>query len=69
MSSRCTRCRWRRSRWACYEVTFKEYDRFVQATGHRRPNDRGWGRGGRPVHQCLVGGRRGVCGVAFSGDR
>ena len=32
-----------------YEVTFDEYDRFVQATGHRRPNDRGWGRGRRPV--------------------
>ena len=27
-----------------YEVTFEEYDRFVQATGHRRPNDFGWGR-------------------------
>ncbi len=32
-----------------YEVTFDEYDRFVQATGHRRPSDRGWGRSGRPV--------------------
>ena len=32
-----------------YEVTFEDYDRFVQATGHRRPGDRGWGRGGRPV--------------------
>ena len=32
-----------------YEVTFEDYDRFVQATGHRRPTDRGWGRGGRPV--------------------
>ena len=32
-----------------YEVTFEEYDRFVQATGQRRPGDRGWGRGGRPV--------------------
>ena len=32
-----------------YEVTFEEYDRFVQATGHRRPGDGGWGRGGRPV--------------------
>ena len=32
-----------------YEVRFEEYDRFVQATGHRRPTDRGWGRGGRPV--------------------
>ena len=32
-----------------YEVTFEEYDRFVRATGHRRPEDEGWGRGGRPV--------------------
>ena len=32
-----------------YEVTFDDYDTFVQATGHRRPNDRGWGRGRRPV--------------------
>ena len=32
-----------------YEVTFEEYDRFARATGRARPNDRGWGRGGRPV--------------------
>ena len=39
-----------------YEVTFEEYDRFAQATGRARPNDRrarpndqGWGRGGRLV--------------------
>ena len=32
-----------------YEVTFEEYDRFAQATGRRRPADRGWGRGARPV--------------------
>ena len=32
-----------------YEVTFEEYERFVQATRRDRPNDRGWGRGGRPV--------------------
>ena len=32
-----------------YEVTFEEYERFVRATGHRRPGDKGWGRGGRPV--------------------
>ena len=32
-----------------YEVTFEEYDRFVQASGRDRPNDRGWGRAGRPV--------------------
>ena len=32
-----------------YEVTFAEYDRFVAATSGRRPKDRGWGRGSRPV--------------------
>ena len=32
-----------------YEVTFEEYDRFAAATGRDRPNDRGWGRDGRPV--------------------
>ena len=32
-----------------YEVTFEEYDRFVQATGYRRPDDREGGRGRRPV--------------------
>ena len=32
-----------------YEVLFKEYDRFVAATGRERPPDWGWGRGGQPV--------------------
>ena len=32
-----------------YEVTFEAYERFVQATRRDRPNDWGWGRGGRPV--------------------
>jgi formylglycine-generating enzyme required for sulfatase activity len=32
-----------------YEVTFEEYDLFAAATGHRRPDDSGWGRGERPV--------------------
>jgi len=32
-----------------YEVTFAQYDRFVQATGRARPADEGWGRGKRPV--------------------
>ena len=34
---------------AVYEVSFAEYDRYVQATGVRRPDDEGWGRGNRPV--------------------
>ena len=34
---------------AVYEVSFAEYDRYVQATGARRPGDEGWGRGNRPV--------------------
>ncbi len=32
-----------------HEVTFNEYDVFARATGRRRPNDFGWGRGKRPV--------------------
>jgi formylglycine-generating enzyme required for sulfatase activity len=32
-----------------YEVTFAEYDKFVQATERKKPNDQGWGRGNRPV--------------------
>jgi formylglycine-generating enzyme required for sulfatase activity len=31
------------------EVTFEEYDAFAAATGRDRPDDRGWGRGRRPV--------------------
>ena len=32
-----------------HEVTFAEYDRYAQATGREKPDDRGWGRGNRPV--------------------
>ena len=32
-----------------FEVTFEEYDAFVTSTGHRRPDDYGWGRGKQPV--------------------
>ncbi len=32
-----------------YELTFDEYDRFAEATQRAKPNDRGWGRGRRPV--------------------
>ena len=31
------------------EVSFADYDRFAKATGRRKPNDAGWGRGQRPV--------------------
>lgn len=34
---------------AKYEVTFEEYDRFVQATERRLPSDSGFGLGDRPV--------------------
>ena len=34
---------------ATHEVTFAEYDRFVEAAGQSRPEDEGWGRGQRPV--------------------
>jgi formylglycine-generating enzyme required for sulfatase activity len=32
-----------------YEVTFEEYDAFVESTGSRRPQDSNWGRGKHPV--------------------
>ena len=32
-----------------HEVTFAEYGRFAAATGRDPPDDRGWGRGRRPV--------------------
>lgn len=32
-----------------YEVTFDEYDAFARATGRALPDDKGWGRGQRPV--------------------
>jgi formylglycine-generating enzyme required for sulfatase activity len=32
-----------------YEVTFAEYDKFASATGRKKPDDEGWGRGNRPV--------------------
>ena len=32
-----------------YEVTFEQYDTFALATGRDLPDDRGWGRGNRPV--------------------
>ena len=32
-----------------YAVTFDEYDRFCVAAGRQKPEDKGWGRGNRPV--------------------
>jgi len=32
-----------------YEVTFKQYDQFALLMGREFPNDKGWGRGDRPV--------------------
>jgi formylglycine-generating enzyme required for sulfatase activity/serine/threonine protein kinase len=32
-----------------YEVTFAEYDKFVEATGREKPDDEGWERGMHPV--------------------
>lgn len=32
-----------------YSVTFDEYDRFCDDTIWSRPDDRGWGRGSRPI--------------------
>jgi formylglycine-generating enzyme required for sulfatase activity len=32
-----------------YPVTFEEYDYFCEAAGKWKPDDRGWGRGRRPV--------------------
>jgi formylglycine-generating enzyme required for sulfatase activity len=32
-----------------YEITFNQYDAFCDATGKKKPEDEGWGRGNRPV--------------------
>ncbi len=32
-----------------YPVTMEEYDAFCEATGRKKPEDQGWGRGNRPV--------------------
>jgi len=32
-----------------YEVTFREYDKFCDATGRKKTSDEGWGRGEHPV--------------------
>ncbi len=32
-----------------YPITFAEYDKFVEVTGRKKPNDEGWGRDNRPV--------------------
>ncbi len=32
-----------------YEVSFSQYDAFAKASGQKKPDDMGWGRGNRPV--------------------
>lgn len=32
-----------------FEITFVQYDKFCEATGRKKPDDNGWGRGNRPV--------------------
>jgi formylglycine-generating enzyme required for sulfatase activity len=32
-----------------YEVTYAQYDKYCEVTGKNRPDDKGWGRGDRPV--------------------
>ena len=32
-----------------HEVTFAQYDEYAEAKGKPRPDDKGWGRGSRPV--------------------
>ena len=32
-----------------YEITFAQYDLFCEKTGREKPQDHGWGKGGRPV--------------------
>lgn len=32
-----------------YELTFREYDAYCEATGKQKPDDEGWGRGDLPV--------------------
>ncbi len=32
-----------------HEVTFEQYDRYIELTDRRSPSDLGWGRGNRPV--------------------
>ena len=34
---------------SAYEITFDDYEAFVEATGREYPEDNGWGRGSRPV--------------------
>jgi serine/threonine protein kinase len=39
-----------------YPVTFEDYDKFCEATGRKKPDDEGWGRGTRPGYQHILGG-------------
>ena len=37
-----------------YAITFADYDRYAAAAGLKKPQDRGWGRGRRPVINALT---------------
>jgi formylglycine-generating enzyme required for sulfatase activity len=44
-----------------YPLTFDEYDRFCEATKRKKPGDRGWGRGRRPVINISWGDAQAYC--------
>ena len=53
-----------------HEVTFNEWDRCVDAGGCKhRPDDRGWGRGDRPVINVSWSDAKAVPGLALAKDR
>ena len=44
-----------------YAVTFAEYDVFCEATGKKKPDDKGWGRADRPVINVSWEDAQGYC--------
>ncbi len=44
-----------------YAVTFDDYDRYCDATKQAKPEDRGWGRGNRPVINVIWEDARAYC--------
>jgi len=44
-----------------YQVTFAEYDKFCDSTRQKKPEDKGWGRGNRPVINVNWNDARGYC--------